>query len=228
MKLILVLLWDPGDPDTSTVNSTRDKATLHKYRHLVVLPAVTIVKPVAVESVLKSHFSDHVDSMVAWVKDAAEQTLQFLLDPVLCDQTMFKGFAKGHRVKKLKYDFKNLKEKEREPTSSTRTIANRALRPKTARKSKVTGKASRRSVQPEVEVIDEADDAGIGISEALDVAASQEAGGNKGATAYDLSAGYQSTLSKVICAFCVLLCVFYVSHFIIIVISLLLCVLHQS
>ena len=99
-KMVLVSLSVVGAPDTSTVNSGKDRQALFSYQQLILLPTAGMGEQVDVDSVLNTEFNGKVDCMVAWVKSAAQQTVQFLLHPVLCDCTMFKGFTKGTRPKK--------------------------------------------------------------------------------------------------------------------------------
>jgi hypothetical protein len=89
-KMVVVSLSVVGEPDTSTVNSTKDRKALYDYQQLRLLPITAMGEQVDVDSVLNTEFDGKVDCMVAWVKSAAQQTVQFLLHPVLCDSTMFK------------------------------------------------------------------------------------------------------------------------------------------
>jgi len=100
------------------INSTKDRHSLKKYPNLVSLITNEVAKSVEADAIVQKQFNGSATAAAAWIKGAAfQQTMEFLLNPVLSDQTFFANYKKSRsarscRQKKL-FHFKEKKKKNR-------------------------------------------------------------------------------------------------------------------
>ena len=108
-KSVLVLVNSEGKPDTYSISSSNDKRAVEKYPDLVLLDTKVVASELEESEVVVKYFSGLSSGMAKWIRHSAvQQTTEFFMNPVLCDQTFFHSYRKTNKsIFPVLFEFKS-------------------------------------------------------------------------------------------------------------------------
>ena len=101
MKAIVIKLTDDHPVMHGTVIGCRRKEILSQYKQLALLPVSALGTTILpIEKVINEHFGGSLKALGKWILEVAMKQLQhFMNNPVLCDQTIYRGYNKTKRFR---------------------------------------------------------------------------------------------------------------------------------